>query len=61
MRETPLGRTGTADEITPLVVFLLSDAASFIMGEIPVYGGYTAHGGAKTVSDALRDGAERPA
>jgi len=55
LRETPLGRTGTVADITPLVVFRLSDDASFITGaEIPVDGGLTSHGGAKSISDALR-------
>ena len=35
--------------------FLLSEAASFISGaEIPVDGGQTAHGGVKSISDAIR-------
>jgi NAD(P)-dependent dehydrogenase (short-subunit alcohol dehydrogenase family) len=45
---------GHADEVAPLVVFLISDEASFIIGaEIAVYGGQTAHGGTKSLSDAV--------
>ncbi|MGW2567411.1 SDR family oxidoreductase [Streptomyces sp. NPDC001537] len=55
LRLTPLGRTGTVDDITPLVAFLLSDDSAFITGaEIPVDGGLTSHGGAMPISDALR-------
>jgi 3alpha(or 20beta)-hydroxysteroid dehydrogenase len=53
--ETPLGRTGTVDEVAPLVLFLVSDESAFITGsEIPVDGGMTAHGGVKSISDAVR-------
>jgi 3alpha(or 20beta)-hydroxysteroid dehydrogenase len=53
--ETPLGRTGTVDEVAPVVLFLVSDESSYVSGaEIPVDGGLTAHGGVKSISDAVR-------
>ena len=53
--ETPMGRLGTTDDIVPLIAFLLSDGASYITGaEIPVDGGMSAHGGVKSISDAVR-------
>jgi 3-oxoacyl-[acyl-carrier protein] reductase len=42
VRRTPLARLGTVDDVTPAVLFLLSDAAAFITGqELVVDGGIT--------------------
>jgi 3alpha(or 20beta)-hydroxysteroid dehydrogenase len=57
---TPLGRAGTVDEIAEVVVFLLTDRASYVSGaELPVDGGFSGHGGAMVTSRAVRD-AQRP-
>ncbi len=55
IEDTPLGRTGTTEDVAPLVVFLIADESSYISGaEIAVDGGQSAHGGNKRYSDAGR-------
>lgn len=53
--ETTLaGRAGRADEVADVVVFLLSARAGYLNGQdIPVDGGFSSHGGAKSITDAL--------
>jgi 3alpha(or 20beta)-hydroxysteroid dehydrogenase len=54
VEQTLLEREGQPEEVAHLVVFLLSDLASYITGtEIPVDGGHTSHGGTKPIVDAL--------
>jgi len=46
IRQTPMGRFGSPDELVPPALFLLSDAASFIHGEtLVIDGGLNAYGG----------------
>jgi len=55
LKEIPLGRVGTAAEVAPLIVFLISDESSYVNGaEISIDGGEWAHGGTKVYSDLLR-------
>ena len=54
LAEIPLGRTGTVDDIAPLVVFLVSDASAYMTGaELAVDGGMTAHVSHKRIADAI--------
>jgi len=51
--ETPLGRAATAEEIAPLIVYLISDESSFVSGaEIAIDGGLTSHVSHKRIADA---------
>lgn len=44
LRDQSIGRLGRADEVAAAVIWLCSDAASFILGvALPVHGGYTVH------------------
>ena len=53
--ETPMGRAGTVADVASVVRFLLSDESAYLSGtEIMVDGGFTAHGGVKSISDAAR-------
>jgi 3alpha(or 20beta)-hydroxysteroid dehydrogenase len=55
LAEIPLGRTGTVDDIAPLIVYLVSDESGYVNGaEIVVDGGLTAHVSHKGIADAIR-------
>ena len=57
LEEIPLGRLGTVDDVTPLMVFLMADESSYITGaEFHVDGGEYGHAGVKRYSDLARTG-----
>ena len=52
--EVPLGRTGTVEDVAPLIVYLVSDESGYVNGaEIVVDGGLTAHVSHKGIADAI--------
>jgi 3alpha(or 20beta)-hydroxysteroid dehydrogenase len=56
--DIPLGRRGTAEDVAPLVLFLISEESAWISGaEIAIDGGQAGHGGMKRLSDAVRTAA----
>lgn len=55
LAEIPLGRTGTVDDVAPLVVFLVGPGSAYLTGaEIAVDGGLSAHVSHKGIADAIR-------
>ena len=53
--ETPLGRIGQAEDVAPLIVYLVSDESAYVTGaEIAVDGGMTGHVSHKRIGDAIK-------